>query len=35
MRKLLKKIIQWALADGVTDPANEAAALDKIAQRLK
>lgn len=37
MRALLKRLILWALADGVTAPVitNDAAALDALARSLK
>jgi hypothetical protein len=35
MRALLKKFVQWILANGVTAPADDAAALDQQAAELK
>lgn len=35
MRAWLKKLIIWALADGVTPAASDAAALDALAKSLK
>lgn len=34
MRALLKRLILWALADGVVDAPNSAAELDKLAATL-
>ena len=34
MRRLLKRLILWALADGAATP-NEAAALDAMAKSLR
>lgn len=35
MRALLKRLILWALADGVAATASDAAALDALARSLK